>query len=82
MNTFALVITYLSQYNTDVTCLLSGTAVKAVVLYVLDYISKLSLKTYQIFTAVYDVFTDEILGRDVNLHEKARVLMRHLCQTQ
>ncbi|KAF4586266.1 hypothetical protein EYR38_010541 [Pleurotus pulmonarius] len=35
--------------------LLSGTAVKAVVMYVTDYITKQGLKTYQIFDAVADV---------------------------
>ncbi|KAJ6630460.1 hypothetical protein B0H10DRAFT_1774914, partial [Mycena sp. CBHHK59/15] len=56
MNTFTPLITYLNRCNTDVTCLLSGTAVKAVVSYVSDYVSKLSLKTYQIFATIYDVF--------------------------
>lgn len=56
MNSFAPVLTYLSRCNTDVTCLLSGTAVNAVIYYVTKYVSKGSLKTYQMFSAVYDIF--------------------------
>ncbi|KAJ7674361.1 hypothetical protein B0H17DRAFT_857725, partial [Mycena rosella] len=56
MNTFSRILTYFSRSNTDVTSLLSGTAVKAVVSYVSDYVSKLGLKTYQAFASVFDVF--------------------------
>ncbi|KAJ6620990.1 hypothetical protein B0H10DRAFT_1726858, partial [Mycena sp. CBHHK59/15] len=56
LNTFSPVLTYFSRSNTDVTSLLSGTAVKAVVSYVSDYVSKLGLKTYQAFASVFDVF--------------------------
>ncbi|KAJ7152411.1 hypothetical protein C8R46DRAFT_847329, partial [Mycena filopes] len=56
MNTVNPILTYLNRCNSDVTSLLSGTAVKAVVSYVSDYISKLSLKSYQMFASVYDVF--------------------------
>jgi hypothetical protein len=38
-------VTYLICSNTDVTSLLSGTAIKAVVAHVSDYISKPALKT-------------------------------------
>ncbi|KAL4263449.1 ATP-dependent DNA helicase [Pleurotus pulmonarius] len=55
LNTFTPLVTYLLRGNTDVTSLLSGTAVKAVVMYVTDYITKQGLKTYQIFDAVADV---------------------------
>ena len=50
--------------NTDVTSLLSGTVIKAVVTYVSDYIVKPSLKTYLIFEAVKSVFdkNSEMLG--------------------
>lgn len=44
MNTFSCLLTYLYRCNTDVTSLLSGTAVKAVVAYISDYISKSPLK--------------------------------------
>ncbi|KAJ7102044.1 hypothetical protein C8R44DRAFT_546434, partial [Mycena epipterygia] len=56
MNTVNSILTYLSRCNSDVTSLLSGTAVKAVVSYVSDYVSKLSFKSYQLFVSVYDVF--------------------------
>ena len=40
----------------QVTSLLSGTSIKAIVSYISDYISKPALKTYQIFSSKYDVF--------------------------
>ncbi|KAJ7155810.1 hypothetical protein C8R46DRAFT_910295, partial [Mycena filopes] len=59
MNTVNPILTFLNRCNTDVTSLLSGTAMKAVVSYVSDYISKFSLKSYQMFASVYDVFEKE-----------------------
>ena len=56
LNTVTAEVTYLIHSNTDVTSLLSGTAIKAVVAYVSDYISKPALKTYLIFEAVKSVF--------------------------
>ncbi|KAJ7109037.1 hypothetical protein C8R43DRAFT_904914, partial [Mycena crocata] len=56
INTVNPVLTFLNRCNTDVTSLLSGTAVKAVISYVSDYVSKFSLKSYQMFASVYDVF--------------------------
>ncbi|KAJ7710365.1 hypothetical protein B0H17DRAFT_914878, partial [Mycena rosella] len=56
MNTVSRIVTYFSRCNTDVTSLLSGTAVKAVISYVADYVSKLGLKSYQAFASVFDVF--------------------------
>ena len=57
-------VTYLIHSNTEVTSLLSGTAIKAVVAYVSNYISKPSLKTYLIFEAVKIVFdrNSELFG--------------------
>ncbi|KZT18400.1 hypothetical protein NEOLEDRAFT_1050564, partial [Neolentinus lepideus HHB14362 ss-1] len=52
INTFTVVVSYILRCNTDVTCLLSGTQVKAVVAYVTDYITKSSLKTYMVFEVV------------------------------
>ena len=64
LNTVTAEVTYLICSNTDVTSLLSGTAIKAVVAYVSDYISKPALKTYLIFEAVKSVFdrNSEMLG--------------------
>ncbi|THV03163.1 hypothetical protein K435DRAFT_568474, partial [Dendrothele bispora CBS 962.96] len=56
LNTFTPAMTYLFRCNTDVTNLSSGTAIKAVVLYVSDYITKSSLKTHVIFDAIVSVF--------------------------
>ena len=56
LNNVTAEVTYLIRSNTDVTSLLSGTAIKAVVAYVSDYISKPGLKTYLIFEAVKSVF--------------------------
>ncbi|KDR73767.1 hypothetical protein GALMADRAFT_71973, partial [Galerina marginata CBS 339.88] len=55
MNTFSPALTYVMRSNTDVTSLLSGTAIKAVIAYVTDYITKQSLKTHQLFSTAYDV---------------------------
>jgi hypothetical protein len=61
-------VTYLINSNTEVTSLLSGTAIKAVVAYVSDYISKPSLKTYPIFEAVKIVFhrNSEMFGESLD----------------
>lgn len=56
INSVNKVMSYCFRCNTDCTCLLSGTAVKATVGYVADYIVKMGLKTYQIFSSIYDVF--------------------------
>ncbi|KAJ7305398.1 hypothetical protein DFH08DRAFT_646198, partial [Mycena albidolilacea] len=45
-------LTYCLRCNTDVTSLLSGTSVKAVVAYISDYITKSSLKMYHMFDSV------------------------------
>ncbi|KAJ3557014.1 hypothetical protein NM688_g1702 [Phlebia brevispora] len=58
LNTFSVVLTYLMRCNTDVTSLLSGTQVKAVIAYVTDYITKMSLKSYTIFETVLSVMKD------------------------
>lgn len=56
INSVNKVMSYCFRCNTDCTCLMSGTAVKATVGYVADYIVKMGLKTYQIFSSIYDVF--------------------------
>ncbi|KAI0662236.1 hypothetical protein C8Q70DRAFT_875828, partial [Cubamyces menziesii] len=52
INTYNVILSYLLRCNTDVTCLLSGTQVRAVVAYVTDYVTKTPLKTYKIFEIV------------------------------
>ena len=56
LNMISPCITYLFRCNTDVTSLLSGTSIKAVISYVTDYVAKPTLKTYQIFAEAYNVF--------------------------
>ncbi|KAH6907180.1 hypothetical protein BKA70DRAFT_1104794, partial [Coprinopsis sp. MPI-PUGE-AT-0042] len=57
MNTFSSVLTYLLGCNTDVTSMLSGTAVKAVIVYVTDYITKPGLKTHVAFDAIRTILS-------------------------
>ncbi|KAH9831730.1 uncharacterized protein C8Q71DRAFT_798818 [Rhodofomes roseus] len=45
LNSFTPALTYILQCNSDVTSLLSGTAIKAITAYVTDYITKTPLKT-------------------------------------
>jgi len=80
INTVSAEVTYLICSNTDVTSLLSGTAIKAVVAYVSDYIAKPSLKTYLIFEAVKSVFdkNSEMLGGSMDRKEKARWLITQI----
>ncbi|KIJ11044.1 hypothetical protein PAXINDRAFT_85102, partial [Paxillus involutus ATCC 200175] len=64
MNTVSDIISYLFRCNTDVTSLLSGTAIKAVVAYVIDYITKSSLCTYTIFDTIQSIMdcNSEFIG--------------------
>ncbi len=77
MNTFTPVLTYLLRCNTDVSSLLSGTSIKAVISYVADYVTKPTLKTHQIFSSAYDIFdrNSELLGGDVKAKDVARKLI-------
>ena len=58
MNCFNFILTYLMRCNTDVTCLLSGTQVRAVLGYVTDYVTKMQLKTYTLFDTMQTVFAN------------------------
>src|SRR5882762_5085314 len=80
LNSVTAEVTYLIRSNTDVTSLLSGTAIKAVVAYVSDHISKPALKTYLIFEAVKSVFdrNSEMLGGSLDRKEKARRLLTQI----
>ncbi|KAF8220104.1 hypothetical protein L208DRAFT_1057796, partial [Tricholoma matsutake] len=64
INTFSHLLTYLFRCNTDVTSLRSGTAIKGVLLYVTNYITKPTLKTHVIFDTIRSVFQKnaEIVG--------------------
>ncbi|KAF6747792.1 hypothetical protein DFP72DRAFT_753753, partial [Ephemerocybe angulata] len=56
INTVNDTMVYCYGCNTDCTSLSSGTAIKATAGYIADYICKMGLKTYQIFSSIYDVF--------------------------
>ena len=80
MNFVTPALTYILRCNTDVTCLRSGTALKAVIMYVTDYITKTGLKTHVIFEAIRSVFDKhhEILSDSISEKEKARKLMNKI----
>ncbi|RXW13797.1 hypothetical protein EST38_g12057 [Candolleomyces aberdarensis] len=67
INTVNPIMAYAFACNTDTTSLGSGTAVNATVGYVADYIVKMGLKSYQIFSSVYDVFE-----RNVNIWNESK----------
>lgn len=77
MNTFSLVMAYLFRCNTDVTCLLSGTAVRAILAYVADYVTKTTLKTHHIFEVIRIALTRHaaIVADCPTREEAARRLM-------
>ena len=73
-------LTYILRCNTDVTCMWSGTALKAVIMYISDYITKTSLKTHVMFEAVRNVFDKhcDILASSLSEKEKARKIMNKI----
>ncbi|KAF5366096.1 hypothetical protein D9757_012699 [Collybiopsis confluens] len=77
LNDISPALTYLVRCNTDVTCLLSGTAIKAVVAYVTDYITKSGLKTHVAFDALRTIFekNTEMLDGDQSQKDKSRQLL-------
>ena len=77
INTLTPVVTYLLRCNSDVTSLLSGTAIKAIVAYISDYVTKPGLKTYTIFDTIRSVFdrNSEMLGGTQTRKDKARSLL-------
>jgi len=50
INTLTPIVTFLLRWIQNVTSLLSGTAIKAIVAYISDYVTKPGLKTYTILT--------------------------------
>jgi hypothetical protein len=77
INTLSPIVTYLLRCNSDVTSLLSGTAIKAIVAYISDYVTKPGLKTYSIFDAIKGVLVrnSEMLQGSITRKEKARRLI-------
>ena len=77
LNTVAPVMTFLLRCNTDATCLKSGTAIKAAVFYLTNYITKSVLKTSVIFDTIrkHIPLNPEILTTDPNRNERVHALM-------
>lgn len=80
MNTVNPVITYLLRCNTDITSLLSGTAIKAVLAYISDYITKPTLKTYVVFDTIVSIFekNSELINGPTDRKETARRLLTQI----
>jgi hypothetical protein len=79
LNTFSRIIAYLLRSNHDVTAILSGTAAKAIIAYVTDYITKSTLPTHSMFRAMRAVIDKNtaLLAEDsmASRKERARSLM-------
>ena len=52
----------------------SGTALKAIIIYITDYITKSGLKTHVMFQSIKSIFDKHanILSDDISMEEKAR----------
>ena len=83
INTLTPALTYIIRCNSDVTSLLSGTAIKAIVAYVTDYITKNGLNTYSIFEAIRRILesNSELIGGNTEQKEKARQLITKIVNT-
>src|SRR6188768_1639524 len=77
LNTYNPILSYIYRSNTDVTSLMSGTAIKSVIVYVTDYITKTTLKTHTIFDSILSVFqrNTELLQGTLSQKEQARRLL-------
>ena len=80
INTISPVLTYLLRCNTDVTSLRSGTAAKAAIHYLTNYVTKASLRTSVVFDTICKqcLLNPVILSDDPNRREKARSLMTRI----
>ena len=77
INTFSSLVTYLFRCNTDTTSLLSGTAIKATVAYITDYVTKPGLNTYSMFDTIRQIFerNETLLTGKENVRASARSLV-------
>jgi len=77
LNTFCCILSYLIRCNSDVTSLLSGTSIKAIIAYVTDYVTKTPLKSHVMFDIIQGVLGRNAETADNNRpgSEKARKLM-------
>lgn len=80
MNMFSYVMAFLLHCNHNVTSLLLGTALKAVMAYVIEYVTKSSLKMYQMFDIIKSVFdrNDKMHGGNFDQQENAHKLMTQI----
>ena len=80
INTFSSLVTYLLRCNTDTTSLLSGTAIKATVAYITDYVTKPGLNTYTMFDTIRQIFerNETLLTGNENVKASARSLVTKL----
>jgi hypothetical protein len=80
LNSFTPVITYLFRCNSDTTSLLSGTAIKAIVAYISDYVTKPGLKTYSIFDTIRCIFNrnSELINGSSDRKSSAHLLMTRI----
>ena len=77
INYFSPLLTFLVQCNTDTTSLLSGTAIKATVAYITDYVTKPGLNTYSMFDTIHQIFegNETLLTSKENIQNSARSLV-------
>ncbi|KAJ3484804.1 hypothetical protein NLI96_g5383 [Meripilus lineatus] len=80
LNHHCRLLAYLMRCNGDVTPLISGTQVRAIMVYVTEYITKNPLKTHNIFEAVKSVFDrrNEFLDASDNEGDVARKLLTRI----
>jgi hypothetical protein len=77
INTFSVPLSYLLHCNSDVTCHLSTTMVRAVIAYVTDYVTKSSLKTHTMSDVIRKAVDDKnrYVSDNGNVHMSARKLI-------
>ncbi len=77
INFFTPLLTYVLRCNTDTTSLLSGTAIKATVAYITDYVTKPGLNTYSMFDTIRQIFekNEILLNTKENVNGNARSLV-------
>lgn len=80
MNKYNRAISYLIRSNIDVCSLMSGTAIRGVIFYVCDYITKSPLKTHVIFSVIQSVFmkNSEMLTEPTSDTIKAKKLVTQI----
>ena len=79
INTVTYVVTYLFRCNIDITSLRSGTAIKGVLLYVTNYVTKPTLKTHVIFETVRSMFqknTEMLTGTESHQQKACKLITK------